>query len=987
MRAFERAFGSAARQHFSRVVVVTSAQAGKALALDTPLPTPSGWTTMGDVRVGDRLFDERGQPCLVVATSPVMVDHDCYRVHFSDGSSIVADAEHRWTVDKLGLKRHVPMTVTVTTAELIEGMHNSSRSVWAIPVAGALDLPDADLPIAPYVFGYWLGDGHSYSGGVSCGDQDVDATSALLRAEGADILLRQKRTAWFITIDPQQPRNSYAGYEDANAYARARYAYHKHGTAMVADARRPTFYSRLSKAGLIGNKHIPSAYLRASKAQRLALLQGLMDSDGTCGKKGSCELTVCSGGLAYGAIELIRSLGFKPTMTIRAAKLNGRVVGTSYRIQFMAYSETPVFRLARKRLRQRSATDDHTRPSKTARRFITRIEKVESVPVKCVKVDTPSHLYLAGEAMVPTHNTEAFLDIIGERLDNRPAPILYVGPSKDFLTDQFEPRLVDLFRQARSLAAKLPPGGVEGKAQKKVLKKVAGVRVRLAHAGSSTALKSDPAALAIVDEYDEMLRNIRGQGDPLGLVEARGDTYADFQTGIASTPSLGMVEIVRDEASGLEFWQAGEADDISSPIWRLWQEGTRHHFCWPCPNCGEYFVPRSKQLRYAPGATPAQALRNAWLECPNCGFEVREEHKAACNARGEFVAPGEKIDAEGRKTGAPVETTTLSYWVSGLCSPFKSIGDRAAAYLRAIASGESDKVQTAVNAGFGELYLAGGGELPEWQEIAKRREDYEVPPEGAIYLTAGVDVQSRRLPFVIRAWGAQGESWLIERGEILGDTADLDVWDALSEKITSPIGDMLIKLVFVDSGFRPGKKADLPTHRVYEFCRRFRRFVFPSKGSSGALVKPLTQSKIEVTSDGKQAKYGLDLIRLDTDHWKSYVHERLRCPLDQPGAWRLNDAADEDYCRQLVAEARVRGPSGKAVWIERNRENHALDCEAMAAAAAYMLNVQHLRDGARRRPLPDRPVATLAAPKIEAPPAKMTMAERMKRLGAGLNQR
>jgi phage terminase large subunit GpA-like protein len=186
--------------------------------------------------------------------------------------------------------------------------------------------------------------------------------------------------------------------------------------------------------------------------------------------------------------------------------------------------------------------------------------------------------------------TETFLDVIGERLDNRPAPILYVGPSKEFITDQFEPRL----NAVRTVGVAEAEG--LGRPQRQAAEENAEARrrrpVRLAHAGSSTALKSDPAAIALVDEYDEMLKNVKGQGDPLGLVEARGDTYADFCVGITSTPSLGMVEIDRDPESGLEFWKVAEEADVQSPIWRLWQEGTRHHWAWPCPHCGDYFIPR-----------------------------------------------------------------------------------------------------------------------------------------------------------------------------------------------------------------------------------------------------------------------------------------------------------------------------------------------------------------------------------------------------------
>src|SRR5690606_24559404 len=83
--------------HGGQMVIVAARPAmGKALALDTPLPTPSGWTTMGQVQVGDELYDAQGRPTRVVAVTDVMEERPCYRVEFSDGSVIVADAEHQW---------------------------------------------------------------------------------------------------------------------------------------------------------------------------------------------------------------------------------------------------------------------------------------------------------------------------------------------------------------------------------------------------------------------------------------------------------------------------------------------------------------------------------------------------------------------------------------------------------------------------------------------------------------------------------------------------------------------------------------------------------------------------------------------------------------------------------------------------------------------------------------------------------------------------
>lgn len=583
--------------------------------------------------------------------------------------------------------------------------------------------------------------------------------------------------------------------------------------------------------------------------------------------------------------------------------------------------------------------------------------------------------------------TEAFLDIIGSRCDTKPVPILYVGPSREFLTDQFEPRLMALFDEAPKLKAKL----ARGKRMKKTLKRVAGVTVRLAHAGSSTALKSDPAGLALVDEYDEMLANIKGQGDPLGLVEARGITFADFVTGITSTPSQGMVETEVDPESGLEFWKEVPPEDVASPIWRLWQEGTRYHWAWKCPHCGEWFIPRFKCLRWPKTATPAQARREAYLECPNNGCVIEEKDKAGMNAGGVYVAPGQTISEDGEVTGSPPDTSTISFWVSGLASPFVSFGERAETYLKALASGEQDKVQTAINAGFGEVYTPGGGDVPEWQEVAALKAPYPARtlPDEVVFLTAGVDVQKNRLPFVIRGWGPRATSWLIDAGELWGDTALPDVWEDLADLLTQDFEGLPIKLAFVDSGFRPGKRFSVPEHRVYQFARRFARFVFPTKGYARQ-ARPVIRSQIEVKADGTTAKYGLTLFRLDTDHWKSWVHERLRYPPDQPGAWHLHEETTDEYCQQIVSEARITSPTGQPVWVQRSRENHFLDCEALAAAAAFQLSAHRLGPNARRRTADGEgrafPVPDANADAAPLPPAARKKYERFANFAAQFNR-
>lgn len=546
--------------------------------------------------------------------------------------------------------------------------------------------------------------------------------------------------------------------------------------------------------------------------------------------------------------------------------------------------------------------------------------------------------------------TDTVLDCMGARLDQRPAPILYAGPKRDFVRDQFEPRLMALLDEAKTLAGKV----VRGKRMKVSQKYIAGVKVRLASGQSSSDLKSDPFALGFVDEYDEMAANLKGQGDPLGLAEARGDTFDDFVTAVISTPSQGVVETEIDPVSGLEFWRVGDKEQILSPIWRLFQQGTRHHFAWPCPHCGEFFVPMRKHLAWPKGSTPAMARRSAHLVCPTNGCVIENDAKPDMIARGVMIAPGQSIEEARADENVP-DASAWSCWVSGLCSPFVPWGVRAEKFLEASLSGEEDKVQTIVNAGFGELYTPGAaGDLPEWKAVLDKRLPYRrgVVPREVLKIVAGVDVQKRSLIYTIRGYGARGTSFLIEYGYLYGNTAEPKVWDDLSVKMTTPIAGRIIEKVFVDSGFRPDKQEFGDEHKVYEWCRRHSYIAMPTKGRQTLNGQAFTISKIDVTATGKRAGYSIDLVHVNTDYFKSLVHSRLTTPVGEPGAFYLyTDGKDpdgeafEDYARQLVSEVRVFGDKMKPIWTKRQKDNHFLDAEALCAVAGFMLNVHTLPEG------------------------------------------
>lgn len=571
-----------------------------------------------------------------------------------------------------------------------------------------------------------------------------------------------------------------------------------------------------------------------------------------------------------------------------------------------------------------------------------------------------------------TGKTDALLDIIGQRLDQKPVPILYVGPNRQFLLEQFEPRLMALLDEAPSLAGKV----AKGKRATKSRKVVSGVPLRLAHAGSSTALKSDSVGLAVSDEVDELLANVKGQGDPVGLIEARGDAFPDFVHAVVSTPTRGAKETELDERSGLEFWKVLDGEDVDSTIWKLWQAGTRYHWTWRCPHCLQRFVPRFECLDFKGkadlAASPSEARASAQIVCPRNGCLIGDDEREGMNATGLYLAPGQDVTDDDVVVGEPASSETMSFWVSGLCSPFRSLGDRAAAWLEAAQSGDADRVQTVINAGFGELYAPTAGVAPEWQEVEACALPYKSGgddmPAGVRFLVGAVDVQRSKLVYVIRGFGVRQESWLIAFGEIWGDTRLDDVWlDLWETVIDRRYGDKPVSATFIDSGFRPNdpELAGGGLHKVYEFCRRHPRQVMATKGASTKPQRPVTVSQLDITPAGKRPKSQfINFAKLDSDELKEWVHSRVRWPKDQPGGWHLPSDITEAYCREIVNEARMPrpaaiegGPNRGYQWIGRGAHDF-LDAEAMAFGCAKMIGLDRVVD----RPPPPRDPPPPAGP-------------------------
>jgi phage terminase large subunit GpA-like protein len=554
-------------------------------------------------------------------------------------------------------------------------------------------------------------------------------------------------------------------------------------------------------------------------------------------------------------------------------------------------------------------------------------------------IDGPHYKRVVGVMASQMAKTDNMLNAVGRRLDDDPVPILFVGPTKSNLEKVIEPRFNKMVRSCDSLWRKL----AKGKRSTKTNKNISGVSFRLAWAGSATELASQEAGFVIVDERDRMPNDVGGEGDPVSIVEARIATYPDGKSCIFSTPTIGNVNEEKNDTTGLTHWLAADPADVQSPIWKLWQEGTRFEWAWPCPDCSEYFIPRFSLLKWPEKCTPQRALKEAKLACPRCGVLIGDEHKTEMNARGVYVAPGQKVNPNGTIEGDVPDNDVASFWVSGLCSPWRTFGQRARSFLEASKSGEPTRIQAVVNTAFGELYKV-GGEAPAWESVRDLREPYQFGevPTGVRLITCGVDVQKDRLVYVIRGWGANWESWLIRHGEIYGETEYDAVWTELDNLLLAPIGNLRIRRMGIDSGYRPGDRFKRPENQIYLFCRRHMGLVIPTKGHE-TQDKPYRANKIDLTVRGKVIKKGLQLWHLNSDYFKSWVHARIDWPQDQPGGWHLSQDTTDDYCQQLVAEARAVKPSGGITWVRLRRENHYLDCEAINVACAHILHIHTLK--------------------------------------------
>ena len=368
------------KRQYRMVYCEVAKKNGKCLFIDTEIPTLNGWKKIKDIKVGDKLFDEKGNICNVTAVSSILYGHDCYEVFFSDDTKIIADGEHLWqTTCRTSRGKKLLWTTKQIKERLYLNYRGSAGWNHSIKIADILQIKeDINLPIPPYTLGAWLGDGSSYDSRFTCSDIDKQILEEIDKEGINHKRLKDYKNRCGAYILGTFGRNS--------------------------SMRKESLRYKLRVNNLIKkNKHIPKIYLRASIKQRISLLQGLMDTDGYCSKNGQCEFTTINPRLKDDFIELVRTLCLKPKLLIEESYLYNKYCGKKYRIFFFPYKNFPVFRLQRKLQYQKEKINKKNR---SQNKHVIAINPIESVPVVCIAVDSESNLFLAGDGLTATHNTE-----------------------------------------------------------------------------------------------------------------------------------------------------------------------------------------------------------------------------------------------------------------------------------------------------------------------------------------------------------------------------------------------------------------------------------------------------------------------------------------------------------------------------------------------------------------------------------------------------
>ena len=368
------------------------------LADSTPILTSNrGWTTHGDLKIGDYVYGLNGEPTKIIGISD---KSNCNQlITFSNGSKILAHEEHLWTVSKRGNKN----PLTITTSEIKKDYqytekNGKKRYRYHLPFIKPIQYPKTELPLDPYFLGLWLGDGSSTKPCITHDPKDIESIEHI-----------PYKISTICTHTETGVKTTYFSHQG--------------------------IIKKIKELHLYNNKHIPRIYLEACVEDRLQLLAGLIDSDGSVDKNGRVRFVNINKQLINDVFELCTGLGLYPYVRKkedykRNSKYNIKSTHDAYVVGFQPKYSIPT-QIPRKRINK---TPTHRRLA------ITDITTVKGEQGKCIEIENPDGIYLAGKQLIPTHNSKSSMVTLAY-----PLWLIFQNPHLNILIVSNEASLAETF--------------------------------------------------------------------------------------------------------------------------------------------------------------------------------------------------------------------------------------------------------------------------------------------------------------------------------------------------------------------------------------------------------------------------------------------------------------------------------------------------------------------------------------------------------------
>ena len=494
--------------------------------------------------------------------------------------------------------------------------------------------------------------------------------------------------------------------------------------------------------------------------------------------------------------------------------------------------------------------------------------------------------------------TECLQNMIGYIIQQDPAPTMIVYPTDKLAESISENRLQPMINAAPTLRSRY----MENESLKLELQ-FEGMYLTLAGSNSPSSLASKAIRFLFLDEVDKYPGASKKEADPISLARERTKTFHNRKIFITSTPTLKTGHI----------WKAKEEADIEK------------HFFVPCPHCGEYIELKWKQIDFPKeeGMSYADRAEFAVYVCQECGCIITDQDKPHMLRYGEWRTVKQNTKFVRK----------VAFWMNTLYSPFVRFSEIVKEFLQS--KDDPEKLQNFVNSWLAEPWedtkLKTNADL-----VLERQTDYEefVVPEWAKLLTGGVDVQETCLYWSIRAWGNFFTSQNIAHGQAFSFQ---EIERIMNLEYQMPDSTpLVVALALIDSGD--------DTDTVYDFCANNSDWALPSKGSSNSMLSHYRLSKVN-KSDSRA--YGMNLVLVDTEKYKDIIAGRMQ-KKNGSGSWMVYQGCDREYAQQVTAEHKVNVKMGngkiKQKWQLKtsHADNHYLDCEVYAFAAADILGVRTL---------------------------------------------